>query len=261
MREIVEDLVRNPFEGIDITGGSGIRAAKDRRAFEVSELNRTLSSPLYLDGVRIGGQVVEAAYWLPILGPFVGGRIEELCQLRVNDVQRVNGSWCVRLCDLDENQELKNDNSFRRVPLHEAVIRCGFLLHVATMARAGHTRVFPSLCNDNSTGTFSNAAGKWFARFLDSIGLTDSRLDYHSYRYCFRQQCSLSGIENEQRDALTGHWSSKGDGASAYLKRENAQYPYPKLAAAIAMLVYDGLRIEHLFVQEPLAGVTETLLG
>lgn len=260
MREIVEDLTRNPFEGIEITGGQGKRTPKDRRAFEVSELNLTLSSPLYLEGQRVGGQVVEAAYWLPILGPFVGGRIEELCQLRISDVQRVNGSWCVRLCDLDENQELKNDNSFRRVPLHDSVIRCGFLLHVTEMARAGHTRVFPSLNNHNSNGTFSNAPGKWFARYLDSLGLSDPRLDYHSYRYSFRQQCSLSGIETEQRDALTGHWSSKGDGASAYLKRENAQYPYPKLATAISMLAYDGLRIEHLFVADPLAGVAEALL-
>lgn len=260
MRELIEDHPLNPFERIDIIGATGLRPPKDRRAYTVAELNTILGSDLYIAGYRPGGQVTDASYWLPLLGPFTGARIEELCQLRVEDVQRINGSWCIRICNLGEGQKVKTLSSFRRVPLHEVVIRSGFLAYAARMATAGHERVFPTLSNDNATGTYSNPAGKWYARFLDSIGLTDHRLDYHSYRYTLRQQMSLCGVQNETRDALTGHWISNSDSGRTYMKAEQRQYPYPLLVEAVGKLQYDGLKVEHLYVDEPLQG-TERLLG
>jgi integrase len=260
MREIVEHLNFNPFEFIDVVGATGLRQPKDRRAYRVSELNCIYASSLYTAGYRPEGQAVDAAYWLPLLGPFVGARIEEVCQMRIEDVQRVNGVWCLRLCDLDVNQELKNPNSFRRVPLHEVVIKSGFLLYASQMANAGHERVFPTLTNDNTNGIYSNAVGKWYGRYLETIGLTDHRLDYHSYRYTFRQQCSLSGVDNEVRDALTGHWVGKNDSGRTYMKGENNQYSFPKLVEAIQQLRYDELKVSHLFVENPLEGVEAALL-
>ena len=260
MIEMVEDLPANPFEKIDLSGANGARAPKNRRAFSVAELNLIFASDLYTKGYRPDGQSVEAAYWTPLLGPFLGARLEELCQLRIEDVQRINGVWCVRICDLDENQELKNFGSFRRVPLHQTVINCGFLLYAAQVAKVGHERLFPSLLNENSNQIYSNSVGKWFGRYLDGLGLGDPRLDYQSYRYCFRQQASLCGIETETRDALTGHWLNASDAGRTYLRGENNQYPFPKLVSAIELLRYDELKIAHLFVQDPMQGVEAALL-
>jgi integrase len=260
MKEMVEQLGVNAFERIEVTAGRGMRRPKDRRAYEVAELNILFASRLYTDGYRPAGQVVDAAYWAPLLGPFVGARIEEVCQLRVEDVQRVNGTWCIRICDLAPDQNIKTLGSFRRVPLHDAVIRSGFLLYAAEMARAGHERLFPTLSNENANRIYSNSVGKWFGRYLESVGLVDHRLDYHSFRYTFRQQASLCGIDNEVRDALTGHWLSNSDSGRTYMKAENRQYPFPKLVAAMGQLRYDELRISHLFVDEPLEGVEEALI-
>lgn len=259
-QELIEHLLGNPFERIIVLTSRNKRVVKDRRAYTVKELNKLFESPLYTRGSLPRGQAEDAAYWLPILGPFVGGRIEELCQLRIDDVERINGHWCIRICNLDEEQNLKNIGSYRRVPLHKNIIASGFLAYVAEQAKEGHERVFPSLKNDNVNGTWSNAAGKWFGRWLDSIGLSDPRLDYHSFRYTFRQQCTLCGIENETRDALTGHWISNKDAGRTYMKAEERQYPFPKLVAAIGELNYDGLKMEHLFVQEPMKDVVAILL-
>jgi integrase len=260
MREMVEQLTFNPFENIDVIGATGLRKPKDRRAYAVSELNSIFSSRLYTEGYRPDGQTADAAYWVPIIGPFVGARIEEVCQLRIEDVQRVNGVWCVRICDLGMDQNVKNTSSFRRVPLHEMVIKSGFLVYAARMAKAGHDRLFPTLTNDNANGIYSNSVGKWYGRYLESIGLTDHRLDYHSFRYTFRQQCSLCGVENEVRDALTGHWLNKNDSGRAYMKGENRQYPFPKLTVAIQQLRYEELKLLHIFVDEPMEGVEAALL-
>lgn len=259
-QELIEHLIGNPFERIIVLTNKNKRVVKDRRAYTVKELNKLYESPLYTKGTLPRGQAEDAAYWLPILGPFVGGRIEELCQLRIDDIERINGHWCIRICNLDEEQNLKNIGSYRRVPLHKNIIACGFLAYVAEQAKEGHERVFPSLKNDNANGTWSNAAGKWFGRWLDSMGMSDPRLDYHSFRYTFRQQCTLCGIENETRDALTGHWISNKDAGRAYMKAEERQYPFPKLVTAIGELNYDGLKMAHLFVQEPMKDVEAILL-
>lgn len=260
MKEMVEHLVVNPFERIEVTGATGVRVPKDRRAYDVSELNTLFASRLYTDGYRPDGQCVDAAYWAPLLGPFLGARIEEVCQLRVADVQRINGTWCVRICDLDEDQNVKTASSFRRVPLHESVIKAGFLVYAGKMAKAGQDRLFPTLTNDNANGIYSNAVGKWYGRYMETIGLDDHRLDYHSFRYTFRQQCSLCGMENEVRDALTGHWLSNNDSGRTYMKAENRQYPFPKLVAAMSHLNYEEMRIAHLFVADPMEGVEGSLL-
>lgn len=258
--EMVEHVLANPFERIEIYGGQGVRTPKDRRAFDVGELNLVYASKLYTENARPQGQTAEAAYWAPLLGPFVGARIEEVAQLRIDDIQRVNGSWCLRICDLGDEQNVKNMGSFRRVPVHDTLIRLGFLKYVAEQARAGAERVFPSLSNQNTNRIWSNALGKWWNRYIDGLGLSDPRLDYHSFRYSFRQQCSLCGIENETRDALTGHWVGNSDSGRTYMKAENRQYPYPKLVAAMNLLRYEELRVSHLFVNEPMAGVEDALL-
>jgi integrase len=249
--ELIEDIVYNPFERIPVVGAQPARVEKERRAFAVSELNLVFQSELYTARKFPKGQVGEAAYWVPLMGPFVGGRIEEVAQLRVADIERVNGQWCIRICDLGEDQSIKTVSSYRRVPVHAELVKCGFLAYVAAQAKAGHDRVFPSLRNNNAHRIWSNALGKWYARFLDTVSLSDIRLDFHSNRYTFRQQCSLCGIENEVRDALTGHWASNRDAGRVYMRAEERQYPFPKLVTAMAMLRYDELRISHLYVNEP----------
>jgi integrase len=253
-------MAGNPFERIEVVGAVGLKPRKDRRAYEVWELNQLFASRLYTEGYRPKGQAADAAYWLPLLGPFVGPRIEELCQLAVADVQSINGVWCLRICNLGEDQKIKTDSSYRRVPLHEQVIKCGFLRYVAQMAAAGHQRVFPTLTNQNANQIYSNAAGKWYGRYLDSIGLTDHRLDYHSHRYSLKQQLTLCGIENEVRDALVGHWSSDSNAKRVYMRAGERQYPFPKLAVAMKLLRYDELRIDHLYVTTPYEGVAEQLV-
>lgn len=260
MTELVEHLAGNPFERIGVVGASGLKPKKDRRAYEVWELNLLYASELYTQGYRPEGQSIDAAYWLPLMGPFVGGRIEELCQLAISDVQSINGVWCLRICNLDEDQKLKNEGSFRRVPLHDELIKCGFLAYAAKVAAAGHRRLFPTLSNRNANEIYSNSPGKWWGRYCDRIGLTDHRLDYHSFRYLMKQRLGLCGVENEPRDALLGHWASDSNAKRVYMRAEENQYPFPSLVAAMKKLRYDELRIEHLYVAQPYEGVGEHLV-
>jgi integrase len=233
----------------------------NRRAYEVSELVKLFQSPLYTEGLTVDGQAQEAAYWVPLLSPFAGARIEELAQTRMEDIQKRNGVWVLRIANLGEDQHIKTASSFRLIPLHEEIIRCGFLAYVAKQKMAGHARVFPSLENDNKYGRWSNALGKWYSRYLDLIGLDDVRLCHHSFRFNFAQQLTACGADSRARDALMGHWLSthKAKSKSRYLASSEKQYPFDALVSAVHSLRYEELDLSHLYVEEPLKNV-EVLL-
>ncbi|WP_413764988.1 site-specific integrase [Variovorax sp. Varisp41] len=240
----------NPFREVRYDSLPRRPASDDRRRFEVSELVTLFSSPVYTGKRPLGGQHKESGYWAPLLGPFVGGRIEEIAQLRVADILRINGVWCIRIEDLEHDQRKKTKGSYRYVPMHDEVIKCGFLSYVARQKLDGQTHVFPSQRNDNEHRLWSNALGKWFGRYLDEIGLNDPRLVFHSLRYTFKQRCTDCGISDEVRDALTGHWLSKVS-SREYMKDKDRQYPFPPLALAIKQLRYDELDLLHLHVADP----------
>jgi len=249
----------NPFDNVSLTHIPAKAAAEDRRAYEISELVKLFKSQLYTGGYRPEGQAYESSYWAPLLGPYVGARREEIAQLRMEDVQRVNGVWTLRIANLNEYQHLKTETSYRMVPLHEEVIRIGFLAYVAKMKLAGHERVFPSALNENKYGRWGNALGTWFSRYLVEIGLGDNRLCYQSFRYNFKQQATVCGVQTEIRDALAGHWAGSREAGKVYLRGADRQYPFPPLVDAIRSIHYNELDLSHLYAEKPYA-FTEALV-
>lgn len=260
-KEIVDKVNKNPFSQIDLSMFPVKPPSEERRAYATRELKTLFNSKIFTSDFRPEGQTKEALYWAPLLGPFVGGRIEEIAQLRIDDVLLVNGEWCFRITEMDPEQKVKNDGSTRRVPIHNEVIQCGFLAYVALQKLSGHDRVFPSLQNDNENRIWSNALTKRYGVYLDEIGLSDPRLTYHSFRYNFRQQCTICGIDNEVRDALSGHWIFEANAGRTYMKDEDRQYPFPVLVDAIRMLRYDGMSLSHLHVADPWKDVERVLLA
>lgn len=234
-------------------------ASEDRRGFEVSELNLFFRSRLYTADYRPHGQSKEVAFWAPLVAVFTGARLEEICQQRLDDIHCINGVWALRFANLDEDQCLKTDSSWRFVPVHPMLIQCGFLAYAASMKFAGEERLYPSLRNENKYKLWSNSVGKWFSRYLDSLGLVDDRLCFHSYRFSFRQWCTHCEIGEEARDALTGHWVSKSTPGRGYLKVAERQYPFPVLAREIQKLSYGELDLSHLYVANPMQDVEKAL--
>lgn len=253
--------LHNPFDRIPVKDkGQRRNIKKDRRAFEMSELCAIYRAPLFVAHQSIKGQPKEAGYWTLLMAPFVGARIEELAQMRLADIEIINGVWTLRICNLDAaTQTLKNAGSFRRVPIHDELIKLGFLQYACAQKRAGHSRLFPSLENNNKYRRWSNALGKWFARFLHDLALTSPDLDFHSFRYNFKQRLTQCGVENEVRDALTGHWLSKDAGGKTYMRGANQQYNFPAVCIAIKKLRYDELDLRALYATDPLQGVDAKL--
>jgi len=219
---------------------------KSRRAFRSEELQALFNSPVYRNDFRPKGGDGEAIFWLPLMGTFTGAREEELAQLRVFDVVRHNNTWVLRFVD-EGDLQLKNPNSYRWVPVHSELLRCGFLQYFAHVKEAGHTQLFPMM-KRGSNGKFSDAFSKCFNRYLDKkVGIDDPAVVFHSLRGTFKQQCLVCGIPSDVRDALAGH-SVKSDVARDYEVDEAGLYPLPTLVSAMSTLRYDEVDLTHLHV-------------
>jgi integrase len=136
------------------------------------------------------------------------------------------------------------------VPIHPELQKIG-LLSYAEDVRDTYgigTRLFPDLTR-STTGYTSNNVSKWFARFLDSVGIKDRRKTFHSFRHTFRDGLRLADVSSESADWLGG-WSAKSTaqryGGSRVVKAK-------LLAPEVAKLSYAGLDLSDLYQRKPAA--------
>lgn len=214
-----------------------------RLPFELADLKAIFGSPIYTAGKRPTGGKGEAAKWLPLLGLFTGARLEELGQALVSDVRCEDG---VHYLDLNTfgRKRLKNRNSRRKVPLHPELRRLGFLAYVAGLPE--HGPLFPDL-PEGDIYKRTKAWSQWFGRWLTSLGITDERKVFHSFRHGFKDACRSARIPEEVHDALTGHSNGGvgrdyGHGMKSLLE---------VLADELARLRFPGLDLSPLYLAEP----------
>jgi integrase len=231
----------NAAHGVKVGERQHARAA--RLPFDVPALRAIFSGPVYARGERPDGGAGEAAYWLPLLGLFTGARIEELCQLRPEDIYEeeystpdgdTRASWVLRITDEGEGQGVKNAASVRRIPIHAELLDRGFVGY-ATSQR-GSSRIFPRLKPDNK-GAESGNWSKWFSKYLRRTCKVENRkMVFHSFRHLFKDLCRTASISEEVSDALSGHSSGK-----VSRRYGGLNYPLAPLVEAMAKVRVVGL--------------------
>ncbi|HEV2557939.1 MAG TPA: site-specific integrase [Microvirga sp.] len=138
--------------------------------------------------------------WVPLLCCYSGARLAEVCQLRKQDVQRIEGVWCFKIDA--EAGSLKTRSSERIVPLHPAVLDQGFLSFVE---RTQTGPLFADLSPDKFGRRGGNAT-KTLGRWVRGLGLTDGRLSpNHSWRHRFKTLGRRHGLAGDIVNAITGH--------------------------------------------------------
>ena len=216
----------NPVTGLSITK----RGAKTTRLpMDQDDLNLLFKSKVYSENYRPISGSGEAAYWLPLLALFTGGRLGELGQLLVSDIKQEVGIWHLSINENDDGKQLKNTGSTRNIPIHQTLIELGFLKYVNSLRSQ---KVFPKLTVDTHGGLTGNWS-KWFGRYKKSIGLTDKRKVFHSFRHTFKDALRNSGVDEALSDALTGH--TNGSVGRQY----GSGYQLEVLNKAIQSIEYD----------------------
>src|SRR5262249_4451784 len=96
---------------------------KDREKYSDPQVRRIFSSPIWTGCksvyyfVSAGTQIVKNEnYWVPVIACLMGMRLEEICQLWLDDIIDEGGVWCIDIWEGPEPQ-LKNGPSARRIPI------------------------------------------------------------------------------------------------------------------------------------------------
>jgi len=186
----------NPVTGKNIKIKS---SKKTRLPFSRDDLRKIFTSPIYLNQSRPRGGAGEAAYWMPIIALYTGMRLEEIGQLRCEDI-KTEGSINYFDVNNEGSHHLKNISSIRQIPIHSKLIALGFLDYVLT--QKGY--VFPDL-KVNQYQRRTQVWSKWFNRYLRKIGVMDSRKVFHSTRHNFKDALREVDVDEALSDALTGH--------------------------------------------------------
>lgn len=186
----------NPLAGLKVMTGS---AKEARLSFDRHDLTTLLD----LDTLKAQARKHPWRYWLPLLGRTTGARLEELCQLRVDDFIEQQGIQCIRIDDSREGQNLKNSSSRRILPVHPALISLGLLQHAETVKNNGTDRLFPEL--EAVRGKLGHAPSKWFGRYKTKLGITDPRKTFHSFRHTLIDDLRDAGVQDSLIKRIAGH--------------------------------------------------------
>lgn len=247
---VKEHLIdKNPAAGLRLAS-DGKRRQDKRLSFSSSELADIFTAPLYtgcLDDergyARPGpSRPRRGRFWVPLIALYSGMRLNEICQLSEDDIVAEDGTDIILIrSDEDGMKRVKTEAGNRFVPIHPELKRIGFMDYVAAI-RAGRqpkARLFPEL-TVASTGYISDNFSKWYANFLDKVGIKDSRKNFHSFRHTFRDALREAEIPQDRVRELGG-WSS-GSTEDHYGSGTRAS----TLAREIAKIRYDGLDLGHL---------------
>jgi len=226
----------NPFSNLSIRGQKV--TANRRHPFKTEELQA-----LFRNG--LGKEIIgNSLYCVPFIGLYSGMRLNEICQLYVNDVRQENGIWLFDVNDDGDDKSLKTITSRRIIPIHDELIRLSFLDYVDRMRAQKHQRVFPDIPMGKATQNYSSIFTKRFWRLLKQLNIKRDGLCFHSLRHNFIDGLRNAGVERSIVMALTGHQSGKdvhdayGYGYNLDVLKENIN----KLEYA-SIKHYDGRRI------------------
>lgn len=183
----------NPFCGMKVQNGKG--EASNKR-FPLTEAQLTT---LFNFGWFTSGKPKKPYhYWVPLLLRYTGARLNEICQLRSENITKRNNIWCLLITDEGEEQRVKTKNSVRIVPVAKELLRLGFVDFANTLSG----ELFPEL--PIRKGRKSTNATKWAQYWRDKNGFGIG-YDLHSLRHNFATELKRSGIKEAVATELVGH--------------------------------------------------------
>jgi integrase len=186
------------------------RADEMRKVYDIGDLKKIISM-LPNDPSK------PERYWIPVIAMFSGLRLDEICQLYVDDIQQVDGIWCFNVND-EKDKKLKNDASKRIVPIHPELIRLGFMKYVEALRESGCPRLWMNLSWRKADG-YGNAIGNWYRRFNREHITQDEGKVFHSFRHTFTDTLKQAGVTETIIAELVGHSNSGSMTMGRYGKR------------------------------------------
>lgn len=220
--------------------------------FTDSDLKTLFQSPQYQQATFKKA----SQYWIPLIGLYMGGRINEIAQLHVADIRKVDGIDAIDIND-DGEKTVKNESSIRTVPIHPELRKAGFFDYVELIRKEGHAQLFPELRKSSrAKDSFGKEPSRHFTAYRRGLGVVtegeklntmtgkwtgSGKKAFHSLRTTVISMLRREGVLTERRERLVGHES---DGVNNRVYRssdKDERFKFQMLYDDLCKLVY-GLK-------------------
>jgi integrase len=237
-------LSKNPAEKIiRKVQGLQTRAQDARDKFDQNDLDTIFSAEWFqLGGAKRNkaGRLSEFRphyYWLPLLGLYTGARLNEICQLYLEEIVEYEPGKLYIFINQEEpgtegskpptkcfDKSIKNTTSKRCVPIHSELITLGLIEYIHALKVNGYNKLFPELRFDRVKG-YSRAASSWFNEHFLGKKLKFERNGMKTF-HSFRHSCITSLIDKAIPENIISEIAGHERGETTSLNR------YGKDAAA-----------------------------
>lgn len=211
--------------------GVTVRGEKPKRirdpGFTNDEAIAILRATLQQPDERLSSHMTAARRWIPWLCAYSGARVNEITQLRKQDIIRQDGVWAMLITP--EAGSVKTGDA-RQVPLHSHLVDQGFLEFV-NASPDGPLFYEPKAHRGGSAGNPQNKkVAERLALWVRGLGVTDPNVaPNHGWRHRFKTVARGAGMDPEAREVIPGHApATEGQGYGTW--------PLEKLAAEIERL-------------------------
>lgn len=214
------------------------RARDKKRTFTEDELKTFFQHPFFDRGDLPKGKMqkyvtrrASGLYWVPIICAHSGARREEIAGISPSQVKEKDGLWYFEIC-FEETRRIKNHVSIRNVPVHDDLIKLGFLEYVENARRRKHTVLFPDL-KEPAAKILGRKAGRLMESLVKEIWGTEGKgLSLNSMRHYVQDVLDLDPMvpDKVSRD-IVGH-----EGKDTHTTVYGSASPLRALKAAIDKL-------------------------
>lgn len=228
-------IPENPADGLQVLSPKRKRL-RETKGFTPQEAGIILQATLDAPPPRLSPHSAMARRWVPWLCAYTGARVNEITQLRAEDVREVDGDWAILITP--EAGTVKTGQA-RSVPLHPHLLEQGF--PAFAKGKKGPLFYNPSAGRGGSAANpHYKKVGERLAAWVREIGVADPEVaPNHGWRHLFKSLSRQAGFADGAADAVQGH-SPSTEGA------KYGDWPMKALAAEIAKLPrFKAQKIEH----------------
>ena len=192
---------------------------------------------------------------MPLLGLYTGATIAELCQLHLSDIRKHKARdnsehWVIDIQEHTDDIEsrLKTDYRPRLIPIHNVLLKLGFVAYTQSLTKKGETELFPTAKRrdipkrqgetnpERDKGDFA-AESRWWGKYSTQAGVTDKAVVFHSFRHNLNSFLDGDHIPDELLNAISGH-TSNVMGKTVYSKGGHRAKDIAPLVVAINTIDY-----------------------
>ena len=197
----------NVAEGLTLTKTR--RVELEREAYSQEDIQNVINNLGY-------DKAQPHHYWVPLIGMYQGMRLDEICQLHVDDIVMQEDIPCISVNGAGD-KKMKNQSSERIIPIHPMLIRLGFLDYINGLMDTKQPRLWGKLTKKRDG--YSQDFGKWYQRFNRKYVTKNPKRVFHSFRHSLANTLKQIGVTETVIAEIVGHSTASSMTMGRYGKR------------------------------------------